>query len=163
MKIINNIALAVIVSFYALSAVSCGNEETRDTGREEAVPVEMTGRIDLQDAWARPAGEGGVSAVYFSLANGTPDEDTLLGLTSDVSDHAELHESYEKEDGTMGMRPAENVVIEPGQRLILKPGGFHVMLMDLEKELAVGDSLRLKLEFSQNGPVEKWVSISRDL
>jgi copper(I)-binding protein len=51
------------------------------------------------------------------------------------------------------MRPVEQVVVPAGGKVELKPGGYHLMLFDLKRELTVGQSIRLVLTFRDAGKV----------
>jgi copper(I)-binding protein len=60
----------------------------------------------------------------------------------------------------MKMRPVEAIDIAPGQRIALKPGGFHLMLMGLAAPLAEGDSFPVTLTFEKAGSVEVEVKVA---
>lgn len=111
----------------------------------------ILGKFELSDGWARPGSAGQTSGAYLRISNGTATDDTLMNVKSDVAKKAEIHESYETDAGVMGMRPAGPQVIKAGHDLILEPGGFHIMLTDMKRDLAVGDSVSVSLEFSRVG------------
>lgn len=114
----------------------------------------MTGEgIQVEDAWARPGGEGRMSAVYFLISNYNAEDDVLVSVQSDVAQNVEVHESYEREEGMMGMREVPDLEL-PGQSTVrFEQGGLHVMLMQLTRQLADGDSFELTLTFQKNEPV----------
>jgi copper(I)-binding protein len=58
----------------------------------------------------------------------------------------EIHE-MKMDGGMMTMRAVDRIVLPAGKAVELKPGGYHVMLMDLAKPLKEGDSVPLKLTF----------------
>lgn len=103
----------------------------------------------------RPAASGGTSAAYFTYENSLNTADTLLSVKSDIAVLTQVHESYETEEGMMGMREQNEVGISPGEVLVFKQGGLHVMLMRLKKDLLEGDSVRIELEFAKAGLVTK--------
>lgn len=111
----------------------------------------LSGDLEITKAWARPASRGANSAAYFTIYNGTSDPDTLTGIKSEDTAKAEVHESYVTEDGLSGMRPAGTLAIPSGDSLLLQPGSFHVMLMGMKRNIAVGDSIQLQLQFSGSG------------
>lgn len=80
-----------------------------------------------------------MTAVYVNLTNPS-DEDVLL-LSADCGDVAgamELHEMV-MVDGKMVMQEAEGGIVVPaGSHQHLAPGGPHIMLMGLTRELPVG-------------------------
>lgn len=112
----------------------------------------LSGNLEITKVWARPAAQGANSAAYFTIYNGTPKADTLIGIVSEYAANAEVHESYVTEDGLAGMRPAGILAIPSGDSLLLQPGGFHVMLMRMKRDIAVGDSIQLRLQFSESDP-----------
>ncbi|HKK47434.1 MAG TPA: copper chaperone PCu(A)C [Balneolaceae bacterium] len=111
----------------------------------------VLGKIELSNAWARPGAKGQNSAAYLTITNGTATNDTLTGASSNISQKAQVHETFKTDSGETGMRPAGNLIINAGDKLQITPDNYHIMLMGLNKELAVGDSLDLTLEFRHAG------------
>jgi hypothetical protein len=64
----------------------------------------------------------------------------------------EIHQTTQAEDGTMAMAPVEEVPIPAGGTAELKPGGYHVMLIDLVAPLVVGEQIEVTLEFATAEP-----------
>ena len=124
-----------------------GCSSDSNSQQEEEV---ILGKIELSDAWARPAGKGQTSGVYLTIANGTATADTLMSISSDASSKAEIHESFE-ENGVSEMRPAGKQIIQPAKELQFQPGGLHIMLMKLTQNIAVGDSISVTLDFARVG------------
>jgi len=124
--------------------------------------------IQVVDAWARqapmmpPMGHmhtaSGTGAVYVTLRNGGSDPDALLGATSDAAEQVELHETL-REGDVMRMRPVANLEIPAGAALEMKPGGFHIMLIDLRRELRPGDRVPVTLTFEHAAPVSLEVPV----
>lgn len=107
--------------------------------------------MELSNGWARPGAKGQNSAAYVHIENGTATNDTLLSVTSKVAEKAQMHESYQDEQGRVAMRPAGQQAIASGDELAFEPGGLHIMLINLKRELAVGDSASVTLSFAQLG------------
>ncbi len=141
-------ALLLGAASLALILAGCGG-----TSRTEPGPP-ATGGIAVEDAWARPAkampGMGTTSAAYFVLRNDGKVADTLVGAGADVADKAEFHETVAKGDGVT-MRPVKSVPLPSGGTVAFKPGGLHVMLVDLKRDLAAGDKFPLILQFEKGG------------
>lgn len=117
--------------------------------------------IEVQNAWARPrsvemgaegALPGATSAVYLEIRNGSSTEDRLLGGETPVAGGVEVHESR-LEGEVMRMRRVEAVALPGGETVALRPGGLHIMLLDLRRSLEVGDTLSLALTFLRSPPV----------
>jgi periplasmic copper chaperone A len=112
-----------------------------------------TGSITVSEAWARPSPVmNRAGAAYMVLQNGSAAEDKLLSVESDVAQTIELHETKEM-NGMMSMSPVPNVPVPANGKAELKPGGFHVMLIGLNRELKVGDKIQLTLNFEKAGKV----------
>lgn len=133
--------------FCLLFLTFCAESENRESLQQQAADPELR----IEDPRARPANESSMSAAYFTISNHTTSPDTLLSVSSDVAQLIEIHESYEMEDGMMGMRETNMLVIESGSVVHLEPGGYHVMLIRLNEALEVGDQFDLILHFSQKG------------
>ena len=113
------------------------------------------GGIVVEDAWARAAtrpseGSGGTSAVYLLLRNQGDEQDQLIGATSDAAAATEVHRTL-IEDGVMRMRPAGPVEVPAGRTMTLQPGGLHVMLIELQRELGGRERLSVTLQFERAG------------
>ena len=109
------------------------------------------GKVEFSNGWARPGSQGKTSGAYITISNGTASQDTLLDVSSEIADKVEIHESYKTDDGMSGMRPAGQQVIESGSNLVLEPGGLHIMFIDLQNDLAMGDSVTVSFEFARVG------------
>ncbi len=136
------IPLSIALATAVLAA--CGAETPRDAAeRLQTAAVARDMRAAVRDAWVRPADSGAVSAAYFVLHAGA-DSVVLTGATSPVSRAAEVHESMQH-DGMMHMQPRPSLIIPAGDSLVFAPGGLHVMLIDLLRPLAEGDTATLVL------------------
>lgn len=99
------------------------------------------------DAWARATPPGAATAAaYLTLTS--PLADTLTGVTTPAAGMAEVHEMA-MEGNVMQMRELPSGLPLPAnQAVTLKPGGFHIMLMNLRAPLKPGDTLPLHLTFA---------------
>lgn len=109
--------------------------------------------MQIKNAWARPGGIGSNSAVYFIIENPTGQNDLLLSASTDIARFVELHMSAHDEHGTAKMMLQESVDIPSSNTVEFKPGGLHVMLIDLKDDLKIGDQFTLTLSFDQNGSI----------
>ena len=106
--------------------------------------------IEVSDTWARASMQGMNSATYFVIQNHNAEADELIGATSDVADAVEVHES-KMEGDVMMMNHVESVVLEPSAKVEFKPGGYHVMMIGLKRDLKAGDEIEITLQF-RNSP-----------
>lgn len=116
--------------------------------------------ISVGDAWARSSSAmASAAAAYATITNAGTAVDVLVGATSPAAATVEVHEtvavgSPAASGGTMmGMQLVGRVEIPAGGTLQLKPGGYHVMLIGLARDLAVGDTIDLTLVFEKAGPI----------
>jgi copper(I)-binding protein len=109
--------------------------------------------ISVNDAWARPAQAGGNSAVYFTIQNGG-ETDTLKEARCDVAKMVQLHMTQTDAAGNSAMIHQESVPAPAGQAVEFKPGGLHVMLMNLNADLTPGQNLDVTLVFEKAGEVK---------
>lgn len=111
--------------------------------------------VQIEKPWAR-ATPGGAStgAVYMTIENKSKVEDRLTVATSDIAAKLEIHE-MKVVDGVMQMREVPGGLAIPADgSLSLKPGGYHVMLIDLKKPLKAGETVPLTLNFEKAGKIE---------
>ncbi len=109
--------------------------------------------IQISDAWMRPNGEGMNTAVFAKIQNNSDKPDTLFAVGSDLAKTVEIHESYEK-DGKMKMRKIDYLVIPAKKRVEMKPGGLHIMLIKLNKDIRKGDKHELTFKFRKAGSIK---------
>jgi copper(I)-binding protein len=125
--------------------------------------------IEIEDVWARPAmamkettesSEGGAGmgqpmpgtgAVFMLLRNRGLEADRLVGGQTDVANVVEIHETV-MEGEVMKMQMLTNGLEVPAKgEVLLKPGGYHIMLIGMQRDLAVGDTFTLELQFEKSG------------
>ena len=115
--------------------------------------------LTVNETWARPAFKGENGAVYFVIENRTDSHDALTGASTDIASAAEVHMSMQNEQGVMTMSMQDSVQILPGENVTFKPGGLHVMLVDLKQDLKVGDTFTLSLQFEKSGEITVQVEV----
>ncbi len=96
---------------------------------------------------------GANSAAYMVIRNTSGEPDKLIAASTDVAKTVELHTVIE-EGGMMRMRQVEGGIDVPANgEVVLKPGGFHVMLIGLTRDLNAGDKVELTLTFEKAGQI----------
>ncbi|OWV97436.1 hypothetical protein ATY81_08360 [Rhizobium sp. R72] len=113
------------------------------------------GDIDIGQPHARAMVQGAkVGGGYLTLTNTGSIDDKLLSITSDRAATTEVHQMTVN-NGVMTMRPvAGGLVIPAGQTVELKPGGFHLMFMGVERPFKEGETVKATLTFEKAGSVE---------
>jgi copper(I)-binding protein len=128
-------------------------------GRAEPAHIEPgEPGIIVSDAWTRPSSAGGTAAVYLRVANTGTVRDRLIRAETPVASRAEVH-THVMEGDVMKMRRLDSIEVMPNESLALEPGGLHVMLFDLTKPLAPGDSFPLTLVFERTGAIATQVEV----
>ena len=108
--------------------------------------------IKITKAYVRVATKGMTTAAYLKITNLSALPDTLYGVEADFAGMAQLHESFRK-DGIVGMRPVNFLVIPGRSSVEFKPGYYHIMLMDVKKDLKIGKTAKFELRFRRNGKI----------
>ena len=142
--------LIVAVALSAAAAVSF-------VRGEQAVQI---GAIAVANGWARATPPGAaVGAAYVAIHNGGTAADRLLRVDSSAAGTAIVHETVEA-GGVAEMRPAEaGLAVAGGETVAMRPGGLHIMLMDLRAPLRAGETLPLTLVFEGAGAVSLAVPV----
>lgn len=102
-------------------------------------------QVQVQGAWVKAAGPSQMAtAAYMNLTATQPVR--ITGAESPVASVVELHQMAIGPNDTMTMRAVPVIELAAGQSVELKPGGLHVMLMDLNRTpLKPGDTVNLTL------------------
>jgi copper(I)-binding protein len=107
------------------------------------VGLAFAGDVTVRDAWTRATVPGQtVAGVYFDIQSSA--EAKLVGVQTDLTDAAEIH-LMRMQDGVMRMRAVSAVDLPAGKTVNFKPGGYHVMLFDLPRQLQAGEQFPLEL------------------
>jgi copper(I)-binding protein len=115
----------------------------------------------ISDAWVRATPPGKMmTAGYASLENVSKDVITITGVSAEIAGHTSLHETRIERDRST-MRPVAQLSIEAGERVSLKPGGLHIMLMKLSEPLTDGQSIDICLELENNDSLCSAFSVTR--
>lgn len=112
------------------------------------------GDLTIQTPWMRATPKGAkVAGGYLTVTNAGQASDTLKGAMVPIAARSEIH-SMRMEGSVMKMAPVPGgLAIQPGETVELKPGGYHLMFLDLQTPPKVGDSVQGTLSFERAGPV----------
>ena len=113
------------------------------------------GSIQVAKPWSRATPKGAkVAGAYMTITNKGTVPDRLVGGSTAAASGFEVH-SMVMEQGVAKMRPVEGgLEIKPGETVELKPGSFHIMLLDLKQPLEKGQKVKGTLEFEKAGKVD---------
>jgi len=115
--------------------------------------------MDVQEPWARSAQQENNGAVYFILSNRSGQSDELTGVSSAVAEAVEMHESTLNGD-MMQMHKLESVPLPANAEVTFAPGGLHIMLIGLKKDLKVGEEFEITLHFKNHADILIQVPVS---
>jgi len=112
-----------------------------------------TQNIIVDDIRARPSlGMAKNSAAFFTAHNNTDKDNKLMSAAGDVAKKIQLH-NHLRENGMFKMRRVDSIAMPAHGEAKLAPGGYHVMLIGLNRKLKIGDTFKLKLTFA-NGETQ---------
>ena len=112
-----------------------------------ALASEAADQVAVSGAYVRAVPPGQMnSAAFLALTNTSGEAHALVAAESDAADALELH-SHTMEDGMMKMRRIERIDVPAAGTLSLEPGGLHLMLIGLKRQLAPGQEIKLFLTF----------------
>jgi periplasmic copper chaperone A len=132
--------ILLLLILITLLLTACASNDSRMSGTD----------IEVSKPWARSAMMGGNGAAYMLLQNRSNENDALVGASSDVAGAVEIHLSQMNADGMMEMIQQESIPLPANGEVELKPGGYHVMLVDLKQDLKAGDEIFVILHFKSH-------------
>ncbi|SSW71032.1 copper chaperone PCu(A)C [Achromobacter agilis] len=99
--------------------------------------------VSVEDPWVRAtAPNQHATGVFMRLTSAAPGR--LVAVESQAAKHVEIHEMA-MQDNVMKMRQVPGIDLPAGQAVELKPGSYHVMLIDLARQIAPGEHVALTL------------------
>lgn len=104
----------------------------------------------IEDAWiadAPPVAK--IRAAYLKLHNKGNRTLTVKAFSSPAFARIEMHQTI-LSGGMMHMQPVKHLALKPGESIEFKPGGYHLMLFDPQRRLAIGDQIKLQLQLADN-------------
>lgn len=89
------------------------------------------------------------TAAYMTIGNNSDDDVSLISVSTDVAEFVEIHATTIEND-IARMSPVDELDIDAGESVVLEPGGYHIMLINLNRDLIPGETIALKLTFASN-------------
>ena len=137
-----------------LTPVVAEDEEGMSKDMDEMAPMEeMEPGLYVMDPWARESRMVDLAgAAYMVIHNNTDADDALVGASSPAAEFVELHLSSMDDEDMMSMDQVTEIPIPAHADAALKPGSYHVMLINLYEPLEEGAEVELSLEFMTAEP-----------
>lgn len=111
------------------------------------------GSVQIENAYTRSTVPGQMAAGGFMKIENKGAVDQLISASSPVAGEVQLHE-MSMEGNVMKMRQVKEVVVPAGGAVELKPGGMHLMFINIKAPLTAGETVPVKLKFAKAGEVE---------
>lgn len=152
------VAVAAVVLTAVLGA--CGTESTPSAVSSTAASTSARPALVVKDPWVKTA-KSGMSAAFATLLNTTDKDIVIVAAACAASPKLELHETT-MVNGEMAMRPKEGGFTIPAMGSHeLKPGGDHIMLMEVTTPVKPGDEVVFTLTLKDGGTVS-FTAIGKD-
>lgn len=163
----NGVIFCLCISFASLQSTVASPLDERCPACEAVRPsalstvlvadssVVTAGNLTIEDAFTRPTLGGATVAVgYATIVNNGPADDRLVGVSSDISNAAEIHQS-KMSNGVMDMRQLpDGLPIAAGTTVSLQPGSYHIMFVGIRHPVKPGDAIHAVLTFAKAGKVD---------
>ena len=168
--------IGVFVVGTALFATGCGDDSSSTADESTTTTAAEAAAIKVEGQWARTSPANAEHGAAYMMITAT-DDDMLTSASVDASVAAkgEIHETVPADGatgmtgatgmsgmGAMTMRPVDGIELPAGESVELKPGGYHVMLLDLAEPLKAGDTIEVTLTFEKADPMTIKVPVRDD-
>jgi len=117
------------------------------------VSTSVFSQVEVENAWSRATAPGAkVGAGYLTIRNKSEKADKLLGASSSAAARVETH-VMEMQGQVMRMREVKGYDVPAKGSFELKPGGPHLMLVDIKRQLKEGEKVPVVLRFQNAGEI----------
>ena len=111
------------------------------------------GSIKIENAYVRATAPGQPAAGAFMKIENSGTADQLVSASSPAAGEVQLHQ-MSMEGNVMKMGQVKDIAVPASGSVDLKPGGYHIMLMNIKAPLRAGETVPVKLKFAKAGEVE---------
>jgi copper(I)-binding protein len=148
------VSVAAAVALFCVASSHAQMQHGQMQQGAPAASVFKIGDLTIETPWLRATPQGAkVAGGYMKIVNNGKEADRLTGGTIERAGRFEVHE-MSMAGNVMQMRPLpDGLEIKPGASVELKPGGFHIMGMDLQSGYAAGQIVKGTLTFAKAGTV----------
>ncbi|MQS02121.1 copper chaperone PCu(A)C [Streptomyces sp. OF1] len=133
----------------ALLLSACGGSDAGGSpSAENTTATQAAPKLKATGAFVPEPVDRKAAGGFLTLTNSGDAADKLLSATSDVSDDVQIHEVVDNK-----MRQVDSFDVPANGELKLRRGGNHLMFMELKRELAEGDTVKVELRFEKSAPI----------
>jgi copper(I)-binding protein len=111
------------------------------------------GSVQIENAYTRATVPGQQVAGGFMKIENKGSADQLVSASSPVASEVQLHEMA-MEGNVMRMRQVKEIPVPAGGAVELKPGGLHLMFINIKTPMLAGQTVPVKLKFAKAGEIE---------
>lgn len=138
----NTLLKALLISAIGLGVSGLANAQNAKVGS-----------VQIENAYTRATVPGQQAAGGFMKIENKGAADQLVSASSPVAGEVQLHEMA-MDGNVMKMRQVKDIAVPAGGAVELKPGGLHLMFMNIKAPLTAGETIPVKLKFAKAGEVE---------
>ena len=138
----NNLLNAILVIAFGIGLASMAQAQNAKVGG-----------VQIENAYTRATVPGQMAAGGFMKIENKGAADQLISASSPVAGEVQLHEMA-MDGNVMKMRQVKDIALPAGGAVELKPGGLHLMFMNIKAPLAADETVPVKLKFAKAGEVE---------
>jgi copper(I)-binding protein len=143
---VNTRRVSLILSFFSCVFLHC---------------LPAAAQIAIEKPWARATAPGAkVAGAYMMIRNAGAAGDRLVSASSPAAAKVELH-VHINDNGVMKMRQVAGYDVPAKGNFELKPGGAHLMFMDIGRPFKEGEMVPVKLKFEKAGDVSAEFHVGR--
>jgi copper(I)-binding protein len=117
--------------------------------------------VTIKEPWVRGTVQGQRATGAFMQLT-AKESASLVAVESPVAGSVEIHE-MKMENDIMKMRPIARLDLPAGKAVEMKPGGYHVMLMDLKQPLKKGEAVPISLRFEDRDKKVRTIEIKAEV
>lgn len=148
------IAFASITSYASPNTQPAQNTSPTDSSTTLST-LNAAGAVQFAQPWVRPTTNVNNvlsnSAMYFTLVNTRPASYNIVNISSDQIGRIEMHQTVTDSNGVSQMVKVDYPFLISGNLNVgFVPGGMHIMLYDIRKDLKVGDTVDITFFFDDN-------------
>lgn len=139
----------IFVSLIALGLVGCNQTQKAET--QSTNSMQAMKPIEYSDARVRLAPNGmDMTAGYVTIKNNGNKPIEIIGASTDIADHIELHTHVKTDNGMMSMQQVEKFDVPAKGAFELAPNGAHLMIFGVKPNLKEGDAAKITLKIKDN-------------
>ena len=111
-------------------------------------------QVGIDQPWMRATAPGAkVAGGFMTIKNKGDAPDRLVAAASPVAERVELH-VHIHEGGVMKMRQVPGFDVPADGQFVLKPGGAHLMFVNIKRQIKEGEKIPVTLTFEKAGEVQ---------